>query len=122
MQLSPLLTCLLVSLLTWHASELGSSASDWSQFRGPSGLGVAQSNNLPEKFGLQENLIWKVSLPPGHSSPVLSQNRIFLTAYEDKKLLTIGLDRMTGGSGADRVVGAIRSGVRRADAAYAAMT
>ena len=96
MQLSPLLTCLLASLLTWHASELGSSASDWSQFRGPSGLGVAQSSNLPEKFGLQENLIWKVSLPPGYSSPVLSPDRIFLTAYEDKKLLTIGLDRMTG--------------------------
>ena len=96
MRLSSFLVCLLATLLTWQASGVASSASDWSQFRGPSGLGVAPTNNLPEKFGLQENLIWKVSLPPGHSSPVLSQDRIFLTAYEDKKLLTIGLDRETG--------------------------
>ena len=96
MRLSTLLVYLFALLLTWHTSELASSASDWSQFRGPSGLGVAPNNNLPERFGLHENLIWKVSLPPGHSSPVLSQNRIFLTAYEDKKLLTICLDRETG--------------------------
>ncbi len=96
MRLLALLVYLFALLLTWHTSELASSASDWSQFRGPSGLGVAPNNNLPERFGLHENLIWKVSLPPGHSSPVLSQNRIFLTAYEDKKLLTICLDRETG--------------------------
>ena len=96
MRLSAILVYLFALLLTWHTSELASSASDWSQFRGPSGLGVAANNNLPERFGLHENLIWKVSLPPGHSSPVLSQDRIFLTAYEDKKLLTICLDRETG--------------------------
>ncbi len=96
MRLSAILVYLFALLLTWHTSELASSASDWSQFRGPSGLGVAPNNNLPERFGLHENLIWKVSLPPGHSSPVLSQDRIFLTAYEDKKLLTICLDKETG--------------------------
>ena len=32
-------------------------------------------------------------LPSGHSSPVLTQNRIFLTAYDNNKLFVICLDR-----------------------------
>ena len=91
-----LLTLLLSLLLGWQDPKGASAASDWPQFRGPSGLGVVQTSNLPERFGLQENLIWKVSLPPGHSSPVLSRDHIFVTAYEGKKLLTISLDRATG--------------------------
>jgi outer membrane protein assembly factor BamB len=35
-------------------------------------------------------------LPSGYSSPVLAGERIFLTAYEGKKLLTLCLDRKTG--------------------------
>jgi outer membrane protein assembly factor BamB len=41
-------------------------------------------------------VVWKTPLPPGHSSPVLTQNRIFVTAYEGNKLLVICLDRTTG--------------------------
>jgi outer membrane protein assembly factor BamB len=39
---------------------------------------------------------WRVALPPGHSSPILVGDRIFLTAYEGEKLLTFSLDRATG--------------------------
>ncbi len=96
MRLLTLLVLLLTPILAWQGPKEASSASDWRQFRGPSGLGVAQTSQLPERFGLEENLIWKVSLPPGHSSPVLSRDHIFVTAYEGKKLLTISLDRATG--------------------------
>lgn len=98
------------------------NAEDWPQFRGPNGSGVSASTGLPEEFGPNKNVIWKTTLPPGHSSPVLTRNRIFVTAYantaisnqpsaiskeeskakedgQDKqnyKLLVICLDRATG--------------------------
>ncbi|HLA10401.1 MAG TPA: PQQ-binding-like beta-propeller repeat protein [Pyrinomonadaceae bacterium] len=76
------------------------AAEDWTQFRGPNGSGVSESSNLPVDFGPTKNVIWKTDLPAGHSSPVLTPNRIFLTAHtgekENYKLLVIGLDRATG--------------------------
>jgi outer membrane protein assembly factor BamB len=71
-------------------------AADWPRFRGHNGSGVAQTRGLPAKFGPYQNVIWKVDLPPGHSSPVLSEDRIFLTAFEGDKLLTLCLDRSSG--------------------------
>src|SRR6267378_378822 len=77
-------------------------AEDWPQFRGPNGTGVSASTGLPEEFGPNKNVIWKTPLPPGHSSPVLTKNRIFLTAHtkdkekENYKLLVICLDRQSG--------------------------
>ncbi len=69
----------------------------WGQFRGPRGTGVAQdAKNLPVEFGPTRNLIWTCELPPGHSSPCIAGNRIFLTAYANKTLETFGIDRSTG--------------------------
>jgi outer membrane protein assembly factor BamB len=76
------------------------AAEDWSQFRGPNGSGVSATTGLPVEFGPQKNVIWKTALPPGHSSPVLTRNRIFVTAHtrekENYQLLVICLDRQTG--------------------------
>src|SRR5882724_7653459 len=79
-------------------------AEDWSQFRGPNGTGVSVTSNLPVEFGPGKNMLWKTDLPPGHSSPVLTKDRIYVTAYseaankekEKHKLLVISLDRQTG--------------------------
>ncbi|MGH9967284.1 MAG: PQQ-binding-like beta-propeller repeat protein [Pyrinomonadaceae bacterium] len=75
-------------------------AEDWSQFRGPNGSGVSATTGLPIEFGLNKNVVWKTPLPPGHSSPVVTRNRIFVTAHtkekENYKLLVICLDRQTG--------------------------
>ncbi len=71
-------------------------ASEWSRFRGPNGSGVAERGSLPVAFGPDSNVIWKVDLPPGKSSPVLGRERIFLTAHADGRLLTIALDRTSG--------------------------
>jgi outer membrane protein assembly factor BamB len=72
------------------------SASDWTQFRGPNASGVLESSELPVEFGGDTNLVWRTPLPPGHSSPAISRDRIFLTAVEDEKLLTFALDRDSG--------------------------
>jgi outer membrane protein assembly factor BamB len=71
-------------------------AADWPRFRGPNGLGVGDESNVPTEFSPDKNLVWKTSLPPGHSSPILVGDRIFMTAYDGEKLLTIALDRATG--------------------------
>lgn len=71
-------------------------AADWNQFRGPNGSGGLPSKNVPERFDSQHNLVWRSSLPAGHSSPVFADERIFVTAFEGKTLLTICLDRATG--------------------------
>ena len=72
------------------------SGEEWSQFRGPNGTGVSATTGLPDAFGPSKNVIWKTALPAGHSSPVLTEDRIFLTAHTTDKLLVICLDRKTG--------------------------
>src|SRR5205823_4121799 len=54
------------------------------------------NDKLPQEIGPGTNEIWKTSLAPGHSSPIVMNNRIFLTAVRDEKLITLGLDRETG--------------------------
>src|SRR5205823_9008095 len=75
---------------------LAGAADDWPQFRGPNGLGISSNTGLPTEMGPDKNVAWKTALPPGHSSPVLTGSRIFLTAVEKELLLTICLDRATG--------------------------
>src|SRR5262249_21596494 len=73
-------------------------ADSWPQFRGPGARAVAaDGQKLPAQIGPDQNVLWKTPLPPGHSSPVVHGDRIYLTAVRDKKqLLTIALDRATG--------------------------
>ena len=69
----------------------------WSGFRGPNGSGVdAGSHGLPDEIAPDRHLVWKAALPGGSSSPVLTRDRIYLTAWETGKLLTIALDRASG--------------------------
>ena len=78
-------------------SELAAGERDaWNRFRGPNGSGVIEVSELPTVFGPDQKLIWKTPLPAGHSSPVLSDDRIYLTAVEDDQLWTLCLDRNSG--------------------------
>ncbi len=71
------------------------AAEDWTQFRGPNGAGKA-SGSVVAAPSLEENLVWKIPVPVGHSSPVVVGDRIYLTAVEDEKLFTLAIDRETG--------------------------
>jgi outer membrane protein assembly factor BamB len=70
----------------------------WPQFRGPEGSGVASKDARPPVKFEDKNLKWETSLPLGFSSPVIWDNKIFLTGFvEDKKeLITICLNRNDG--------------------------
>jgi outer membrane protein assembly factor BamB len=72
------------------------NAQTWSQFRGPNGAGVTNESNLPTELSLTKNVVWKTALPAGHSSPVLTPDKIFVTAYDGEKLLVIALNRVDG--------------------------
>ncbi len=70
--------------------------SYWNQFRGPNGQGVAEADRIPVHFSPEANVLWKTVIPAGHSSPVIWNNRIFLTASEPankKELITLAIDR-----------------------------
>src|ERR1044072_9818549 len=79
-----------------NKSSGASRTDEWLQFRGPNGAGVAEGFALPAEFSATKNLVWKTPVPFARSSPVITADRIFLTASEGDKLLTLALDRKTG--------------------------
>lgn len=89
--------CVIVSI---HGSAVaGDSVPAWPQFRGPGGSAVApDGKKLPLHFGPKQNVLWKIAVPSGWSSPCIWGDRIFLTAYEeqDKRLVTLCIDRHNG--------------------------
>ena len=76
-------------------------AEGWPQFRGPSSDGVVEQSGLPVTWSSTENVIWKTAVPGhGWSSPVVVEDRIFLTSVisddpieEPKKGLYMGGNR-----------------------------
>ena len=60
-------------------------AQEWTRFRGPDGTGMGKGKTIPVSF-TEAQTLWKVKLPgPGHSSPVLWGDRIFLTSAQDAR-------------------------------------
>ena len=63
-----------------------SAADGWPTWRGPNGQGAIAESALPsawELTGDKSNVKWKVPLPgPGNSSPIVSNNRVWITQYE----------------------------------------
>jgi len=70
----------------------------WPQFRGPNGQGVAESAHPPTTFSPSENAVWSAEVPPGHSSPCVWGQRIFLSTFQDGVLQCRAYDRATGKS------------------------
>ncbi|MCW5978789.1 MAG: PQQ-binding-like beta-propeller repeat protein [Bryobacteraceae bacterium] len=78
------------------AALCATAAADWPQFRGPNARGVSGATDLPVEFGPGRNVVWKTDLPPGHSSPVVTGGRIFLTGFSEDALYVFALDRTSG--------------------------
>jgi outer membrane protein assembly factor BamB len=70
----------------------------WPRFRGPNGSGVAAENAKPPITFSEKNLRWKIELPEGVSSPVVWNDKLFLTGYIDssKELQTICVSGKNG--------------------------
>ena len=69
-------------LLTIFISVASMLAADWTQFRGPGGLGVSAEKGLPAEWSSTKNIAWQTALPgPGASSPITLGDRVFVTCY-----------------------------------------
>jgi outer membrane protein assembly factor BamB len=69
-------------IIAWLLFASTAFASDWRQFRGPTGQGICDEKGLPTEWSSTKNIVWKLKMPgAGASSPVILGNRVFITAY-----------------------------------------
>src|SRR5438128_7052879 len=86
----------------------GAGVQNWPRFRGPNGSGVSESRDLPVEFGPMKNLAWRTGVPAGRSSPVVWENRVFLTGYEESRCIVVCLDQNNGRRLWERIIEATR--------------
>jgi outer membrane protein assembly factor BamB len=61
----------------------GNGNGSWPSFRGPQASGIAEQQNLPDRWNGKtgENILWRTPIPGlAHSSPVVWGNYIFVTS------------------------------------------
>ena len=74
-------------------------AENWPGWRGPTGDGISTEKYLPIRWSTTENIAWQTPIAgDGHSSPVIWENKIFLTTClpDRQERLLLCLDRRTG--------------------------
>jgi outer membrane protein assembly factor BamB len=91
----------LIVAIVWGATcaIAAERAEQWPEFRGPDGQGNSTATDLPIEWNETQNVAWKQPIPgEGWSSPVVWENRIWLTTAteEGQSLRTLCCDRATG--------------------------
>jgi outer membrane protein assembly factor BamB len=88
---------LILALSLALAAVSALSAANWPRFRGPNGTGVADDKDIPVRW-TEKDILWKVEVPPGHSSPVVWGTKLFLeaAAVDGKTRWLLCLDVATG--------------------------
>ena len=107
-RLSAAAACLLILLLAGglEGPLRAASPEDWPQFRGPTGQGHSTEARLPLEWSETQNIVWKVPVSGGWSSPVVAGGRVWVTAVDAMRnrrgedsvisLRLIGLDAASG--------------------------
>ena len=71
---------LLAILMLAACTEILEEDKIWPQWRGPDRNGVSDETGIPLQWSENENILWRLALEgKGHSSPVVWNDRIFLT-------------------------------------------
>ncbi|MHC4437891.1 MAG: PQQ-like beta-propeller repeat protein, partial [Planctomycetota bacterium] len=81
------------------SSNMDDIARYWPSFRGPNGAGISNHTNVPSKWDGKtgEGILWKTKIPlPGHNSPVVWGNRIFLSGGDPNELAVFCFDADSG--------------------------
>lgn len=87
------------------AADISGAASpeeiskNWPRFRGPGGLGIAPESGVPSQWSVPEgkNLLWKTEVPlPGNNSPVVWNDRVFLTGATEEERKVFCFDAADG--------------------------
>lgn len=88
---------IVVLCILLFGAQILSAQLQWPRFRGPNGAGIADmQQQLPVTLDAAKNAIWQTGLSEGHSSPVIWDDRMFLTGQSGDTLETICLNRTTG--------------------------
>ncbi len=83
------------SLVLFIAST--SFAGNWPGWRGPTSNGVAQGSGYPVTWDSKKNILWEVDLPGiSGSTPVIWEDKLFLTTTTGGKNRALCLDKNTG--------------------------
>jgi outer membrane protein assembly factor BamB len=70
-----------VAVLAVCATLRSAGPTDWPQFRGVNGTGVADASKLPVEWSTRKNVAWVTEIPGrGWSSPIVWRNRVYLTS------------------------------------------
>ncbi len=71
--------------------------ADWSQWRGPRGVGAADDGAVPLTWDAETNVVWKLALPGvSGATPIVAGDRVYLNVADDGKLFLWAVDRATG--------------------------
>lgn len=90
------LTCARILIATCLFAT-NANAQEFSYFRQDNGVSK-EKHPLPSDFAKDARLLWRTPLPPGHSTPCVIGEHVFVTTFDaDKKeLATVAMDRATG--------------------------
>ncbi len=72
---------------------------NWPYFRGPNGNGISAYTNIPTKWngGTGEGILWKTKVPlPGNNSPVVWNERVFLSGADPNENKVFCFDAASG--------------------------
>jgi len=81
----------------WPATE--EIQANWPRFRGPGGGGISNYQDIPQSWdgASGRGILWKSPVPlPGYNSPIVWQDKIFLSGATDKKREVYCYDANTG--------------------------
>jgi outer membrane protein assembly factor BamB len=82
-----------LGLLIASSLVQSAQAENWPQWRGPRNDGVSSETGLPTTWSATENVLWKLPLPgPAGATPVVWEDRIFLTSAKGQDLVLICAD------------------------------
>lgn len=98
-------TVFLASVFAW-ALFGPTAAANWPQWRGPQQDGISTETGLPLELGEGPNLAWKRELPGwGTSTPIIWGDDLFITSQRGEELLLLRLERESGKTVWEKVVG-----------------
>lgn len=79
----------IILLIITHAH----AGENWPRWRGPRNDGTSMETNLPAQWSAMQNIKWRVVLPgPAPSTPIIWNDRIFLSSTEGNNLVFLCLD------------------------------
>ena len=74
-------------------------SQNWPYFRGPEGLGIVAFTNIPDSWNGKSNegILWKTKIPlHGNNSPVVWEDRVFLSGGNQNELKVFCFDAVSG--------------------------